>query len=127
VINANGPYQYTYFEWIRPTSSSPVNSDATATHTSVAVWPSGQQDVFWEGFGGGSIWETSWIPGVGFNPAHPITQVTDAASAPSAAVVTAQNAEVIFYKGTDSNLHEIYWVAGSGWHGPDNLGRGPLG
>jgi len=83
---------------------------------------SGVTDVFWQGTGDNGVWH---IANVGYWTS-PADMGGNPVSAPYPITTGGGNLHV-FFKGSDSNLWNLWYTSGVGWSGPASLGDGPLG
>jgi hypothetical protein len=82
---------------------------------SVAVWPGGTQDVYWKGSGNNGLWHAVWNAQTGFTGPYLVPNVSDVASAPTAATVSASDQVVVFWQNTSGYLGEA-WSQGPDWN-----------
>jgi hypothetical protein len=103
-------------------SYSTVGVVHAPTPPAAGVDSSGDQDVVWEGLGGG-MWEKTYSGGVWNSPSLLLPAGT--MGSPPAIAVQASGQQDVFWRATDGNLTEI-WSSSGHWNGPLNLGDGPM-
>jgi len=104
--------------------TSPIGSPPSAMFDA----NQGQQVVFWQGTDN-NLWSAYYTDSTStWSPVYQVNSVAGGAwqmaSAPAAMYDSTQHQQVVFWKGTDGNLYEQYWVSGSGWQYPSEVTSG---